>query len=106
MAGWIWNGSFFEPYRVFNLDPIILGLVVSFMTVYVVTLWTPAPSKELVRRYFYKREAVKRETPNGDRYNRGGIRKFGWVSHFVLTSLRVCVMHTHVRNAIPGFDLG
>ena len=62
VAGWIWNESFFEPYRVFNLDPIILGLVVSFLTVYVVTLWTPAPSKELVRRYFYKREAVKRET--------------------------------------------
>ena len=56
LAGWIWKGSFFEPYRVFNMDPIILGLVVSFLTVYVVTLWTPAPSKELVRRYFYKRK--------------------------------------------------
>ncbi len=48
------NGSFFRPYRIMNFDPIIFGLLVSFITVYVVTLITPAPSPELVRKYFGK----------------------------------------------------
>ena len=48
------GGSFFRPYRLFNFDPIIIGLFVSFATVYVVTKLTPAPDPEQVRRYFYR----------------------------------------------------
>jgi len=54
VAGSFINGSFFSPYRVFNIDPILVGLFVSFITVYLVTKATPAPSEELVRRYFHK----------------------------------------------------
>lgn len=49
------NGSFFQPYRLFQFSPIIIGLVVSFVTVYIVTKLTPPPPEELVRKYFYKK---------------------------------------------------
>ena len=52
---WV-NGSFFLPYRFFDLDPLIMGLTVSFLAAYVVTLQTAPPSKELVQKYFYRRE--------------------------------------------------
>jgi sodium/pantothenate symporter len=52
-AGLVVNGSFFKPYQLFNFDPIIVGLVVSFVTVYLVTKLTPPPPEDLVRKYFY-----------------------------------------------------
>ena len=52
-AGALVNGSFFLPYKLFDLDPIIVGLVVSFVAVYVVTLRTPPPPRELVQKYFH-----------------------------------------------------
>jgi len=55
VAGHFANGSFFEPYRLMDFDPIIIGLFVSFATVYIVTRITPPPPEELVRKYFYKR---------------------------------------------------
>ena len=54
VAGAFINGSFFMPHRLFNLDPIILGLVVSFAAVPLITLRTAPASQELVRRYFYR----------------------------------------------------
>ena len=48
------NGSFFRPFRMFNFDPIIVGLVVSFAAVYLITLLSPPPPEKLVRKYFYK----------------------------------------------------
>lgn len=51
------NGSFFEPYRLFNFDPIIVGLFTSFVTTFVVTLRTAPPPQDLVRKYFYKTRA-------------------------------------------------
>ncbi len=53
-AGIFMNGSFFKPYQPFDIDPILVGLVVSFVTVFIVTLATPAPPERLVRKYFYK----------------------------------------------------
>ncbi len=44
----------FTPYRLFNLDPIVVGLFVSFASVYIVTKLTPPPSEEIVRKYFCK----------------------------------------------------
>ena len=52
-AGAFANGSFFLPVRILDLDPIIVGLVVSFASVYAVTRLTAPPSQELVRKYFY-----------------------------------------------------
>jgi len=48
------NGSFFQPVRILNFDPIIFGLFVSFVTVYVVTRLTAPPPVALVRKYFCK----------------------------------------------------
>jgi Na+/pantothenate symporter len=46
------NGSFYQPYRIFNMDPIVLGLFVSFVAVYAVSSWTRPPPEDLVRKYF------------------------------------------------------
>jgi sodium/pantothenate symporter len=51
------NGCFYEPFRLFNFNPIVVGLFVSFSTVYFVTRMTPPPPEELVRKYFYKQTA-------------------------------------------------
>ena len=57
-VGGIWaNGSFFKPYKLLDFDPIIVGLLVSFLAGYLVTLRTPPPPEDLVRKYFYKPEA-------------------------------------------------
>ena len=57
-VGGIWaNGSFFRPYKLFDFDPIIVGLLVSFVAGYVVTKWTPPPPGDLVRKYFHKQDA-------------------------------------------------
>ncbi len=47
----------FEPYRLFNFDPIIVGLFVSFLAVYLVTLMTPPPAEELVNKYFKRQSS-------------------------------------------------
>ena len=53
--GGIWaNGSFFRPYKLLDFDPIIVGLLVSFVAGYLVTKWTPPPPDDLVRKYFHK----------------------------------------------------
>ncbi|MFP6575235.1 MAG: hypothetical protein VB912_08795 [Pirellulaceae bacterium] len=53
-GGILANDSFFQPYRLFNFDPIIIGLVTSFTVTYVATLLTEPPPEDLVRKYFYK----------------------------------------------------
>ena len=55
-AGIIANGSFFVPVRIFNLDPILVGLAVSFTCTYLVTRITPPPSDDIVTTYFCKGE--------------------------------------------------
>jgi Na+/pantothenate symporter len=52
VAGAVVNGSFFRPVRVFDLDPILVGLLVSFTTTWLVTRSTTPPPEHLVRRYF------------------------------------------------------
>lgn len=49
------NGSFYEPYRLFQLDPIIFGLLISFLTVPLVSRWSRLPDDRLVALYFYRR---------------------------------------------------
>lgn len=53
VTGYFVNGSFFDPYKLFNFDPIIIGLFVSFVAGFVVTKLTAPPPKELVHKFFY-----------------------------------------------------
>jgi SSS family solute:Na+ symporter/sodium/pantothenate symporter len=52
-AGAFVNGSFFRPVRLFDFDPILIGLVASFVTTWAVTRWTVGPPEHLVQRYFH-----------------------------------------------------
>jgi len=54
------NNSFFKPHRFMDMDPIIVGLFVSFLATYVGCLISPAPPQRLVKKYFYKRKALQR----------------------------------------------
>ncbi|MFV1967196.1 MAG: hypothetical protein ACC628_17340 [Pirellulaceae bacterium] len=56
VGGMFANGSFYQPYRIFNLDPVVVSLAVSFLSVYVVSRWTSPPPEDLVRKYFCKEE--------------------------------------------------
>ena len=44
----------FASYRLLGIDPVIWGLAVSFFLVIAVSKATPPPSKDLVKRYFYR----------------------------------------------------
>ncbi|MEE2684749.1 MAG: hypothetical protein VYB09_00445 [Planctomycetota bacterium] len=48
------NGSFFQPYRLMDFDPIIVGLFTSFAATFVATLLTAPPPRDLVQKYFCK----------------------------------------------------
>ena len=52
LAGWAVNGSFYRPWKLAGIDPVVIGLVVSFLAVFLVSRWTPPPDKETVQRYF------------------------------------------------------
>ena len=53
-AAGIWvNGSFYVPLRVLNMDPILWGLLVSFLATYLGGKLSREPDAELVRRYFH-----------------------------------------------------
>ena len=49
------NGSFFRPYRLFDFDPIIVGLGVSFLITFLAIRVTRPPAEEIVRKYFYRK---------------------------------------------------
>jgi len=53
-AGIFAHGSFFRPVHLFGLDPILVGLAVSFLITFVVTRATPPPPASQVERYFYQ----------------------------------------------------
>jgi len=53
LAGWYWNGSFYKPYEIWNMDPILVGLIVSFAAALVITPLTSPPPAHLVRKYFH-----------------------------------------------------
>ncbi|MCH2210667.1 MAG: hypothetical protein MK110_05160 [Fuerstiella sp.] len=48
------QGNGFSAYRLFDMDPIIIGLTTSFLVGYGVTLLTPPPPRDLVEKYFYQ----------------------------------------------------
>lgn len=53
VTGYFVNGSFFKPYQLFDFDPIIIGLFVSFVAGFIVTKLTAPPPEELVHKFFY-----------------------------------------------------
>ncbi|MDA1013031.1 MAG: PEGA domain-containing protein [Planctomycetota bacterium] len=55
VAGIFTNGSFFKPHQFLSMNPIIIGLLVSFSACYFVAKITPPPAMDLVRKYFGKR---------------------------------------------------
>lgn len=48
------NGSFVRAYRLFGMDPVVIGLFASLACVLLVTPVTAAPSTALVRQYFHR----------------------------------------------------
>ncbi len=48
------NGSFVNAYRLFGMDPVVIGLFTSMAAVFIVTPLTPPPPQDLVRKYFYR----------------------------------------------------
>lgn len=59
VGGVVVNDSFFDPWRPFGLDPIIIGLFTSFLVTWVTTKVFPPPPADLVDRYFRPRKAVR-----------------------------------------------
>ncbi len=57
VLGWIVNGSFFNPYRIFGFDPTVVGLLASFAIGYLATRLGPEPPEDLVRKYFCRTES-------------------------------------------------
>ncbi|WP_166829577.1 sodium:solute symporter family transporter [Thalassoroseus pseudoceratinae] len=57
ITGMFVNDSFFNPYRLFDFDPILVGLFSSFLIGWLVTKATPPPPADLVARYFGKPKA-------------------------------------------------
>ncbi|MEE2659833.1 MAG: hypothetical protein VX733_15090 [Candidatus Latescibacterota bacterium] len=55
-AGIVVNDSFFRPVRVFDLDPIILGLLVSFLVTAVTIRLTAPPPVQIVKKFFHQPE--------------------------------------------------
>jgi Na+/pantothenate symporter len=55
LTGMFVNGSFFRPYQLFNFNPIIVGLFVSFLATYLATRASAPPPEELVRKYFCRK---------------------------------------------------
>lgn len=60
LLGAFTNGSFFKPHLLMNMDPIIVGLFVSFLATYIGCLISPAPPRRLVKKYFYKRKDLQK----------------------------------------------
>ena len=56
VLGFFFNGSFFHPYRLFNFDPILVGLSLSFLGTWVITKMTSPPPQDLVLKYFCRKK--------------------------------------------------
>lgn len=56
LTGMIVNGSFFKPWRPMGIDPIVIGLLISFTAAWIVALLTPPPEESLVDRYFRRKK--------------------------------------------------
>jgi Na+/pantothenate symporter len=56
VLGWVLGGDFSKPYRPLELDPVVVGIVLSFVVGFAVSLTDSKPDADLVRRYFFSRK--------------------------------------------------
>ncbi|MEZ6129549.1 MAG: hypothetical protein R3C59_12770 [Planctomycetaceae bacterium] len=56
VGGWLNGDGFTKPWRPFSLDPVVVGIAVSFGAGFLFSLLTAPPSEELVTKYFYRRK--------------------------------------------------
>ena len=48
------QGKGFSAFKPWDMDPVVVGLLASFVVGYVVTLMTPPPADDLIKKYFYR----------------------------------------------------
>jgi Na+/proline symporter len=51
------GNGFEEPMRPFELDPVVVGIGVSFLAGILTSFATKPPPRDLVLKYFYRRKA-------------------------------------------------
>ncbi|MCA9063802.1 MAG: hypothetical protein KDA96_12105 [Planctomycetaceae bacterium] len=56
LAGWIQGGDFSKPYQLLNLDPVVIGIAVSFLAGFGISLADHDPPIETVRKFFWKKK--------------------------------------------------
>ncbi|HAA68361.1 MAG TPA: hypothetical protein DCE55_04420 [Planctomycetaceae bacterium] len=52
------QGKGFSAFKPWDMDPVVVGLLASFVIGYVVTLMTPPPADDLVKKYFYRQRPM------------------------------------------------
>lgn len=56
VGGWLNGDGFTKPLRPLQLDPVVIGIFVSFAAGFVFSLLTAPPPQELVLKYFYRKK--------------------------------------------------
>lgn len=57
VGGWLNGDGFTKPLRPLALDPVVIGIFASFAVGVLVSLNGPAPSRQLIEKYFYTRKS-------------------------------------------------
>ena len=52
------QGKGFSAFKPWDMDPVVVGLLASFVIGYVVTLMTPPPADDLGKKYFYRQRPM------------------------------------------------
>ncbi len=52
---YMYGEGFKKPYRPASLDPVVIGIAVSFLAGYAISMMTKPPSQEIVLKYFYRK---------------------------------------------------
>lgn len=60
VGGWLHGDGFTKPLRPLTLDPVVVGIFASFAVGILVSFATPAPSRQIVEKYFYTRKSEAR----------------------------------------------
>ncbi len=58
VIGWLNGAGFDKPYRPLSLDPVVVGIGISFVVGFLVSLGTEPPSQEIVLKYFYRKRTA------------------------------------------------
>ena len=56
MGGWLAGDGFTKPLRPFSIDPVVIGIVTSFVAGIVIALATDPPSHSIVAKYFFQKK--------------------------------------------------